>query len=579
MKKFINIIKFANKKYLFVISVLLNIIIVGCTIFLPILFGNAINEIINDGTNFKALYQILNYCFILILIITLAQFLVGIINNEISYNLIKVLRIKLFKKIQILPLKYIDKTGNGSILSTIINDVELIGDGVLLVLNQFINGILTIIGTICFMFYINWFMGIFIVVFTPLSIFIARFITKKTYHYFSKVSETRSIISSNIDEYTDNIKIIKRENYGEKALNKFNNLNNKFSDYSFKAVYYSSWTNPFTRFINSIVYAVTALIGAIFIVKGSIGQQITIGYLISLLSYANQYAKPFNDITQVISEIQNAFASSNRIDELFNEKEEDYSKNINEIKNIEGKVDINHVYFSYNSSPLIEDLNLHVDKSMVIAIVGATGAGKTTIINLLMRFYDVNKGNIYLDNFDINTLTKGSFRSQIGMILQDSWLKHASIKENVSIGKKDASMDEIIDACKKAYIHDTIMNLENGYDTIINDDSVLSQGEKQLLCIARVMLMNPNMLIFDEATSNIDTSTEQKIQLSLQSIIKNKTSFIVAHRLSTIKNADLIIVLDHGNIIESGKHEELLAKKGHYFDIYNAQFIQKQISK
>lgn len=575
MKKFINIIKFANKKYLFVISVLLNIIIVGCTIFLPILFGNAINETINNGTNFKALFQILNYCFILILIITLAQFLVGIINNEISYNLIKVLRIKLFKKIQILPLKYIDKTGNGSILSTIINDVELIGDGVLLVLNQFINGILTIIGTICFMFYINWFMGIFIVVFTPLSIFIARFITKKTYHYFSKVAETRSIISSNIDEYTDNIKIIKRENYGEKALNKFNNLNNQFSDYSFKAVYYSSWTNPFTRFINSIVYAVTALIGAIFIVKGSIGQQITIGYLISLLSYANQYAKPFNDITQVISEIQNAFASSNRIDELLNEKEEDYSKNINEIKNIEGKVDINHVYFSYNSSPLIEDLNLHVDKSMVIAIVGATGAGKTTIINLLMRFYDVNKGNIYLDNFDINTLTKGSFRSQIGMILQDSWLKHASIKENVSIGKKDASMDEIIDACKKAYIHDTIMNLENGYDTIINDDSVLSQGEKQLLCIARVMLMNPNMLIFDEATSNIDTSTEQKIQLSLQSIIKNKTSFIVAHRLSTIKNADLIIVLDHGNIIESGKHEELLAKKGHYFDIYNAQFIQK----
>lgn len=575
MKKFINIIKFANKKYLFVISVLLNIIIVGCTIFLPILFGNAINEIINNGTNFKALFQILNYCFILILIITLAQFLVGIINNEISYNLIKVLRIKLFKKIQILPLKYIDKTGNGSILSTIINDVELIGDGVLLVLNQFINGILTIIGTICFMFYINWFIGIFIVVFTPLSIFIARFITKKTYHYFSKVAETRSIISSNIDEYTDNIKIIKRENYGEKALNKFNNLNNQFSDYSFKAVYYSSWTNPFTRFINSIVYAVTALIGAIFIVKGSIGQQITIGYLISLLSYANQYAKPFNDITQVISEIQNAFASSNRIDELFNEKEEDYSKNINEIKNIEGKVDINHVYFSYNTSPLIEDLNLHVDKSMVIAIVGATGAGKTTIINLLMRFYDVNKGNIYLDNFDINTLTKGSFRSQIGMILQDSWLKHASIKENVSIGKKDASMDEIIDACKKAYIHDTIMNLENGYDTIINDDSVLSQGEKQLLCIARVMLMNPNILIFDEATSNIDTSTEQKIQLSLQSIIKNKTSFIVAHRLSTIKNADLIIVLDHGNIIESGKHEELLAKKGHYFDIYNAQFIQK----
>lgn len=575
MKKFINIIKFANKKYLFVISVLLNIIIVGCTIFLPILFGNAINEIINNGTNFKALFQILNYCFILILIITLAQFLVGIINNEISYNLIKVLRIKLFKKIQILPLKYIDKTGNGSILSTIINDVELIGDGVLLVLNQFINGILTIIGTICFMFYINWFMGIFIVVFTPLSIFIARFITKKTYHYFSKVAETRSIISSNIDEYTDNIKIIKRENYGEKALNKFNNLNNQFSDYSFKAVYYSSWTNPFTRFINSIVYAVTALIGAIFIVKGSIGQQITIGYLISLLSYANQYAKPFNDITQVISEIQNAFASSNRIDELFNEKEEDYSKNINEIKNIEGKVDINHVYFSYNDFPLIEDLNLHVEKGMVIAIVGATGAGKTTIINLLMRFYDVNKGNIYLDNFDINTLTKGSFRSQIGMILQDSWLKHASIKENVSIGKKDASMDEIIDACKKAYIHDTIMNLENGYDTIINDDSVLSQGEKQLLCIARVMLMNPNMLIFDEATSNIDTSTEQKIQLSLQSIIKNKTSFIVAHRLSTIKNADLIIVLDHGNIIESGKHEELLAKKGHYFDIYNAQFIQK----
>lgn len=575
MKKFINIIKFANKKYLFVISVLLNIIIVGCTIFLPILFGNAINEIINNGTNFKVLFQILNYCFILILIITLAQFLVGIINNEISYNLIKVLRIKLFKKIQILPLKYIDKTGNGSILSTIINDVELIGDGVLLVLNQFINGILTIIGTICFMFYINWFMGIFIVVFTPLSIFIARFITKKTYHYFSKVAETRSIISSNIDEYTDNIKIIKRENYGEKALNKFNNLNNQFSDYSFKAVYYSSWTNPFTRFINSIVYAVTALIGAIFIVKGSIGQQITIGYLISLLSYANQYAKPFNDITQVISEIQNAFASSNRIDELLNEKEEDYSKNLNEIKNIEGKVDINHVYFSYNDFPLIEDLNLHVEKGMVIAIVGATGAGKTTIINLLMRFYDVNKGNIYLDNFDINTLTKGSFRSQIGMILQDSWLKHASIKENVSIGKKDASMDEIIDACKKAYIHDTIMNLENGYDTIINDDSVLSQGEKQLLCIARVMLMNPNMLIFDEATSNIDTSTEQKIQLSLQSIIKNKTSFIVAHRLSTIKNADLIIVLDHGNIIESGKHEELLAKKGHYFDIYNAQFIQK----
>ncbi len=560
-----------------VLTIVLNALSIGLTIVLPFIFGKNFSLMKeNTSIDFSLLFKYLNIAFIVIVGNTFLQLIICPLNSFLSYQLMYELRKKLFKKLQAMPLKYLDSTPHGSIISTYINDVEQVGDGLLLVLNQLISGILMVFGTVFFMFYINWFIGLFVVLFTPLSIFFAKFITTRTYHFFRKVASERANATANIDEYIDNIKVIKHENYGEKASLKFKAINDELGNYSFKAVFYSSWVNPVTRFINNIIYVVTILIGSLFIINKPIGQALDIGLLISLLSYSAYYAKPFNEITQVFSEIQNAFASSERIINLLDEKEEDkYLEQFN-IDHLSGSVDFNHVNFSYTEKPLIEDLNLHIKQGDCVAIVGSTGAGKTTIINLIMRFYSTQSGNICIDNFDIETLKKDSFRKQIGMVLQESWIKHASIKDNVSIGKPDATMDVIIDACKKAYIHDTIMKLENGYDTIINDSTSLSQGEKQLLCIARIMLLNPKMLIFDEATSNIDTQTEIKIQESLKDLINNHTSFIVAHRLSTIKNADLIIVLDHGNIIESGKHEELLVKKGHYFEIYNAQFVQNK---
>lgn len=570
--------KYLNKNIISLsITLVLAITSVVLTIYVPILFGNAIDLIIDKGNvDFNGLQDILFKIFIIIIIIGILQWLMMTINNYVAYRINKKIRYESFVKIQKLPLKYLDAHSHGEMVSIIINDTDQFTEGLLLGLTQAFSSIVTIIGTICFMIYINWIIAIVVVVVTPLSLFVAKFISSKTYSMFKTQSEIRAVQTGFIDEMISNLKVVKAYNHEEENIIKFNEINNKLEKCSLKATFFSSLTNPCTRFVNSVVYALVALFGALFVINPfSSTLSLTVGSLSSFLSYANQYTKPFNEISSVITELQNAFACATRVFNLLDEEEETSDKDNIVLTEVVGNVKLDHVYFSYkDDQKLIEDFNLVVKPGMKVAIVGPTGCGKTTLINLLMRFYDTVSGEIRLENKSIKDVTRMSLRDSYGMVLQDTWIKCASVKENISLGKPDASMEEIIDACKKAHCHSFIKRLPNGYDTILSDEGLLSVGQKQLLCIARIMLCLPPMLILDEATSSIDTRTEIKIQEAFNTLMEGKTTFIVAHRLSTIKEADIILVMNNGNVIETGTHEELLEKQGFYANLYNSQFVK-----
>lgn len=559
-------------KYFLILSMFFAAVTVGLTLYAPILVGKAIDCIIGKGNvDFVNMKSILIKVAIIVVSTALIQWLMNVCNNKITYNVSRDLRKKAFEKIEILPFSYIDTHSKGDIVSRVITDVDQLSDGLLMGFTQFFTGVITIIGTLAFMLSVNVFITIVVVVVTPLSFFIARFIAKKTFNMFSLQSKTRGEQTSFIDEMISNQKVAEAYSMNEENKARFDKINDDLAKYSLKATFFSSITNPATRFVNSIVYAAVALFGAIMAAKGNI----TVGILSCFLSYANQYTKPFNEISSVVTELQNAIACAARVFELIEETPELPDKaDATELENVKGSVEINNLYFSYNPDrELLKNVNINVEPGKTVAIVGPTGCGKTTLINLLMRFYDPNNGAILVDEVNTQDVTRQSLRQNFGMVLQDTWLKSGTIADNIRLGKTDATDDEIIEAAKKAHAHSFIKRLPNGYKTKIGEDGgSLSQGQKQLLCITRLMLCPPPMLILDEATSSIDTRTEIKIQKAFNTLMKNRTTFIVAHRLSTIQNADLILVMNNGNIIEQGTHASLYAQKGFYYNLYNSQF-------
>ena len=559
------------KRYigLMVTSIILAGIVVALTLYIPIIVGNAIDCIVDNGIYFDAIKGILLKGIILIALTALAQWIMNVINNKVTYNVVRDIRNEAIRKIEILPLKYIDGHSYGEVVSRVIADVDQFADGLLMGFTQLFTGIITILGTLGFMLYFNGWITLVVVCITPLSLFVANFIAKKTFSMFKLQSETRGEQTALIDEMIGNAKVVKAFGHEEDALKEFDEINGRLQKCSLRAIFFSSITNPATRFVNSVVYAAVALTGALVAISGGM----TVGTLSCFLSYASQYTKPFNEISGVVTELQNALACAARVFELI--EEEPQVPEVNNavvLNNTEGIVDCENVNFSYvPDKKLIENFNLHVKQGQNIAIVGPTGCGKTTIINLLMRFYDVNSGKIKVDGNDIQEVTRKSLRKSYGMVLQDTWLKQGTIRENIIMGKPDATDEEIIAAAKAAHSHSFIKRLPNGYDTVIGEDGgMLSQGQKQLLCITRVMLSLPPMLILDEATSSIDTRTELKIQSAFAKLMEGRTSFIVAHRLSTIQNADIILVMKDGNIIEQGNHEELLKLNGFYAKMYNS---------
>lgn len=559
-------------KYFLILSMFFAAVTVGLTLYAPILVGKAIDCIIGKGNvDFVNMKSILIKVAVIVVSTALIQWLMNVCNNKITYNVSRDLRKKAFEKIEILPFSYIDTHSKGDIVSRVITDVDQLSDGLLMGFTQFFTGVITIIGTLAFMLCVNVFITIVVVVVTPLSFFIARFIAKKTFNMFSLQSKTRGEQTSFIDEMISNQKVAEAYSMNEENKARFDKINDDLAKYSLKATFFSSITNPATRFVNSIVYAAVALFGAIMAVKGNI----TVGILSCFLSYANQYTKPFNEISSVVTELQNAIACAGRVFELIEETPELPDKaDATELENVKGSVEINNLCFSYNPDrELLKNININVEPGKTVAIVGPTGCGKTTLINLLMRFYDPNNGAISVDEVNTQDVTRQSLRQNFGMVLQDTWLKSGTIADNIRLGKTDATDDEIIEAAKKAHAHSFIKRLPNGYKTKIGEDGgSLSQGQKQLLCITRLMLCPPPMLILDEATSSIDTRTEIKIQKAFNTLMKNRTTFIVAHRLSTIQNADLILVMNDGNIIEQGTHASLYAQKGFYYNLYNSQF-------
>lgn len=559
-------------KYFLILSMFFAAVTVGLTLYAPILVGKAIDCIIGKGdVDFVNMKSILIKIAVIVVSTALIQWLMNVCNNKITYNVSRDLRKKAFEKIEILPFSYIDTHSKGDIVSRVITDVDQLSDGLLMGFTQFFTGVITIIGTLAFMLSVNVFITIVVVVVTPLSFFIARFIAKKTFNMFSLQSKTRGEQTSFIDEMISNQKVAEAYSMNEENKARFDKINDDLAKYSLKATFFSSITNPATRFVNSIVYAAVALFGAIMAVKGNI----TVGILSCFLSYANQYTKPFNEISSVVTELQNAIACAARVFELIEETPEMPDKaDATELENVKGSVEINNLYFSYNPDrELLKNVNINVEPGKTVAIVGPTGCGKTTLINLLMRFYDPNKGVISVDEVNTQDVTRKSLRQNFGMVLQDTWLKSGTIADNIRLGKTDATDDEIIEAAKKAHAHSFIKRLPDGYKTKIGEDGgSLSQGQKQLLCITRLMLCPPPMLILDEATSSIDTRTEIKIQKAFNTLMKNRTTFIVAHRLSTIQNADLILVMNNGNIIEQGTHVSLYTQKGFYYNLYNSQF-------
>lgn len=557
-----------------VLSILLSAVYVGLSLYVPILAGRAIDSIIAPGSvDYAQIMLELTKIAVVAAIAALAQWLMNIINNSMTYNVVKDMRTEAFDRLMKLPLSYIDAHPYGETVSRIIADVDQFADGLLLGFSQLFTGILTIIGTLVFMLSVNAPITLAVVILTPLSLFVARFIARRTHSMFARQGEDRAEQTAFVEEMIGNQKVVQAFAHEQANEERFDEMNKRLSESSMQAIFYSSITNPATRFINSLVYAAVGLTGAFAAVAGSI----TVGGLSAFLSYANQYTKPFNEISSVITEFQNALVCAERIFALIEEPtEEPDAADARVLEHAEGIVQANAVAFSYVADrPLIKCLDLDVKSGERVAIVGPTGCGKTTLINLLMRFYDVNAGSISVDGTDIRNITRHSLRRNYGMVLQETWLKEGTIRDNIVMGKPDATEKEIIDAAKAAHSHGFITRLPNGYDTVIGEDGgSLSQGQKQLLCITRVMLCLPPMLILDEATSSIDTRTEQHIQHAFAQLMQGRTSFIVAHRLSTIKNADMILVMKDGDIIEKGKHDELVARGGFYAALYNSQFAR-----
>ncbi len=554
------------------VSLILSVITSALTLYIPILIGHAIDAFAEQGNvDFEAVFQILVWAAAAVGVTSVGQWIMNVMNNHVTYHIVHDIREEAFQKIEILPLKYLDRHAHGEIVSQVIADVDQFADGLLMGFTQFFTGIVTILGTLLFMLTIQVKITFAVVLLTPLSFVIASFVAKNTYSMFQQQSIVRGQQTAFIDEMIGNEKVVQAFGYGDRALKRFDELNTQLENCSLRATFFSSLTNPATRFVNNVVYAVVALIGAFTVLGGAM----TVGNLTSFLSYANQYTKPFNEISGVITELQNALACAARIFRLIEEEPQTpEAEDARVLEDAKGNVELKQVKFSYDpQKPLIESLNLSVKPGQRVALVGPTGCGKTTIINLLMRFYDVEAGTISVDGTDIRMYTRNSLRTNYGMVLQETWLKAGTIRENIGMGKPDASEEEIIAAAKASHAHSFIRRLPQGYDTVITEDGgMLSQGQKQLLCIARVMLCLPPMLILDEATSSIDTRTELKIQETFARMMKGRTSFIAAHRLSTIQNADVILVMKDGHIIEQGNHEELLAKDGFYRNLYQSQF-------
>lgn len=556
-------------------SLLLAAVSVAGTLYVPVLLGNVIDFIVDKGNvDFDDMVPILVEVCVIVGVVALSQWTMNVLNNKITFGVVKDMRDKAFSKIEKLPVSYIDSHPSGEIVSRVIADVDQFADGLLMGFTQFFTGIITIIGTLIFMLSINFWITVVVVIVTPLSFVIASFVAKKTHKMFTLQSETRGEQTAFIDEMIGNAKTVDAYSHYDENLKTFDEINARLKEYSLKAVFFSSITNPATRFVNSIVYAAVALFGAFLAVKTE-QRAITVGVLAAFLSYASQYTKPFNEISGVVTELQNAFACAGRLFELLEEKEVPQDKeNAVELKTVDGKLELKNVCFSYvENKKLIDNFNLSVKPGQRVAIVGPTGCGKTTLINLLMRFYDVNSGNIIIDDNDYDNVTRKSLRQNFGMVLQDTWLKSGTIRDNIKMGAPNATDDEVIEAAKKAHSHSFIKRLSEGYDTLIGEDGgSLSQGQKQLLCITRLMLCKPPMLILDEATSSIDTRTEIKIQKAFAALMQGRTTFIVAHRLATIKEADVILVMNNGSIVEQGTHKELLALNGFYTNLYNSQF-------
>lgn len=556
-------------RFLLILSIVLASASVILQLYVPILFGDAIDEIVGEGqVNFDSMWYYLSRILVMVIVSGAATWIMNIINNRMTYNTVRDIRAKAIRHIQELPLSYLDQHSTGDIISRVIADTDILSDGLLLGFTQLFSGIVTIIGTLIFMLSKNVWITLLVIVLTPLSFFVAKFISGRSFQMFRKQSDARGRQTALIEEMIGNQKLVQAFGYEEKSSARFSQVNKELKEYSQKAVFFSSLTNPSTRFVNNVIYAAVALVGA-FLIPGG---YLTVGGLSVLLAYANQYMKPFNDISSVITELQNALACASRIFAFLEEAPESPDAS-GSVDNVQGEVDIENVCFSYTpDKKLIENFNLHVSPGKRIAIVGPTGCGKTTFINLLMRFYDVNGGTISVDGHPVKELSRHALRKSYGMVLQDTWIKNGTVRENICIGKPDASEDEIIEAAKKSHSWEFIRRLPKGLDTVLKEDS-LSQGQKQLLCITRVMLCLPPMLILDEATSSIDTRTEMMIQEAFDQMMEGRTSFIVAHRLSTIRNADTILVMKDGSIIEQGSHDELMKKGGFYENLYNSQFV------
>lgn len=559
------------------VSMILAVVIVALTLYAPILIGNAIDEIAGkDSVDFSNVAQILMKTAVVIGITAVLQWVMNAINNRITYHVVRDIRNAAFRHIEVLPLSYIDANPYGDIVNRVIADADQFSEGLLMGFTQLFTGVATIVGALIFMFTISWPIAVVVVVATPLSLFVAKFIASRTYRMFRLQTETRGQQTAFIDEMIGSQKVVQTFSHEDKSLRDFDVINDRLAEYSLKATFYSSLSNPSTRFVNSVIYAGVALCGALMCISSAgTAAAFTIGQLSCCLSYTNQYTKPFNEISGVITELQNALACAARLFELIEEKPQvEEPADAVKLTNVKGSVKLDNVSFSYvPDRKLIEDLSLTVKPGQRVAIVGPTGCGKTTIINLLMRFYDVNGGSVSVEGSDIRNVTRRSLRESYGMVLQETWLKSGTIRDNIVMGKPDATDEEVIAAAKASHAHSFIKRMPQGYDTVIGEDGgSLSQGQKQLLCITRVMLCLPPMLILDEATSSIDTRTEIKIQDSFAKMMKGRTSFIVAHRLSTIREADVILVMKDGHIIEQGNHEQLLAQNGFYANLYNSQF-------